>query len=79
MKRIIDEEEQAYLDERIISENIRYKLGKKLLKCLTVIDEMGHTPSRQYLEERIAFIIWELKECFEDEDRGLGFRGVDNE
>jgi hypothetical protein len=78
MKRIIDEEEQAYLDERIIADHLKIKLIKKLRKCSEIIDEMGHTPSRQCLEQRILSIICELRDGFK-EDRGLGFRGVDNE
>ena len=68
MDRIIDEDEQMYLDQRIIAEHLKIKLIKKLRKCSEIIDEMGHTPSRQYLEERVSFIIWELKECFENEE-----------
>ena len=66
MDRVIDEDEQMYLDQRIIADHLKIKLIKKLRKCSEIIDEMGHTPSRQYLEEQIGFIIWELKECFED-------------
>jgi hypothetical protein len=68
MDRVIDEDEQMYLDQRIIADHLKIKLIKKLRKCSEIIDEMGHTPSRQYLEERINFIIWDLKECFEDEE-----------
>jgi hypothetical protein len=68
MARIIDEDEQMYLDQRIIADHLKIKLLKKLRKCSEIIDEMEHRPSRQYLEERIDFIIWDLKEWFEDEE-----------
>ena len=64
-ERIIDEEEQAYLDRRVIDNELRLKLIKKLRKCSEVIDCMGHTPSRQYLEEQIRFIIWEINSAFD--------------
>lgn len=64
MSRIIDAEEQAYLDRRVIDNELRLKLIKKLRKCSAVIDEMGHTPSRQYLEEKIRLIVWELNSSF---------------
>jgi len=73
-ERIIDEEERAYLDRRVIDNELRIKLTKKLRKCSEVIDCMGHTPSRQYLEEQIRFIIWEISSAFdislEGEDDG---------
>jgi len=64
-ERIIDEEEQTYLDRRVIDNELRLKLIKKLRKCSKVIDCMGHTPSRQYLEESISFIIWEINSAFD--------------
>jgi len=64
-ERIIDEEERAYLDRRVIDNELRIKLTKKLRKCSKVIDCMGHTPSRQYLEERIRFIIWDINSTFD--------------
>jgi len=62
-ERIIDEE-RAYLDRRVIDNELRIKLAKKLRKCSKVIDCMGHTPSRQYLEERIRFILWDINSTF---------------
>jgi hypothetical protein len=73
-ERIIDEEEQAYLDRRVIDNELRLKLVKKLRKCSEVIDCMGHTPSRQHLEEQIRLIIWGLKSTFD-----ISLNGVDDE
>ena len=73
-KRIIDEEEQAYLDRRVIDNELRLKLIKKLRKCSEIIDCMGHTPSRQHLEEKIRFIIWEINSTFD-----ISLDGEDNE
>jgi len=67
-ERIIDEDEQHYVDQRIICKELQTKLIKKLRKCSEVIDEMGHRPSRQYLEEQVGFLIWNLKECFDIEE-----------
>ena len=64
-ERAIDEDEQAYLDRRVIDNGLRLKLTKKLRKCSEVIDCMEHTPSRQYLEEQIRFIIWEINSAFD--------------
>ena len=64
-ERAIDEDEQAYLDRRVIDNGLRLKLIKKLRKCSEVIDCMGHTPSRQYLEEKIRLIIWEINSAFD--------------
>jgi hypothetical protein len=66
-RRMYDDE-QIYKEQRIISDDIRHKLIKKLRKCSEIIDEMGHSPSRQHLEESIRFIIWELKQDFLSED-----------
>ena len=64
-ERAIDEDEQAYLDRRVIDNGLRLKLTKKLRKCSEVIYCMEHTPSRQYLEEQIRFIIWEINSAFD--------------
>ena len=64
-ERAIDDDEQAYLDRRVIDNGLRLKLTKKLRKCSEVIDCMGHTPSRQHLEEKIRLIIWEINSAFD--------------
>lgn len=74
MSRIIDEEEQAYLDRRVVNNELRLKLIKKLRKCSEVIACMGHTPSRQYLEERIRLITWDINSTFD-----ISLNGEDDE
>jgi hypothetical protein len=56
---------KKHLDARVIDKEVRAKLIKKLHKVSQVIDEMGHTPSRQCLDEMIVLIHIKLKE-FDD-------------
>lgn len=57
---------KKHLAQRMIAEHLRVKLIKKLRKVSEVIDEMGHTPSRQCLDEMVVAIHIKLK-GFSDE------------
>jgi hypothetical protein len=62
----MDSELKQHLTLRVIDPRIRRKLVRRLHKLNEIIDEMGHTPSRQCLDELITAIHIKLRE-FNDE------------